>query len=363
MRVDYAVERILDHFPRLSASDVVYRLRYSTFVNTSRRYLYFEVPKAACTQMKHLLRHLEGAPPIDLLADANTLETRRDLYVHARANVPLPSLADLDSSLQREVLESPDFLRITVVRSPYTRLVSAWRNKVLLCDGITGKNVYLQLRGRLPGIHEDLPIPFDEFVRYVERQCDLPNCDIHWVRQVDYNFFPAMNYSWVGEVERLEETVRRLEAHLGLSGVLAVDRRNESLPVGQALFTEELADAVYALYRSDFELLGYDRESWRRVAGPHSAGRAPEQGTFSEERLRDEIVERNLVILSLYEDRKRLQAQLRRVSRLHLIQVANTLAAWRSKLRWAVKFTQGCSPQDRSAESPGRIGPCDLERL
>src|SRR5438270_12745204 len=121
MRYSYALERILDHFPGLKPGDVIFRLRQSTFVSLPKRYMYFEVPKAGCTQMKELLRRVEGAAPINLFTKGHW-PVRRDMFVHARANMPLLSLLDLDDASQREVLESPDFLRMSVVRNPYSRL-------------------------------------------------------------------------------------------------------------------------------------------------------------------------------------------------------------------------------------------------
>jgi hypothetical protein len=320
MSYRYAVGRILDHFPDLKTDDVICRLRQSTFVSVPKRYMYFEVPKAACTQMKALLRTIEDAPPIKLFADGKTWETRREMFVHARSNVPLPSLLDLDDRTQREVFEAPDFLRMTVVRNPYTRLVSAWRGKVLLCEP-TGRRAYLQVKGHLPGIHEDSLISFGEFVEYVEKKCDLRACDPHWRRQVDYTFFPAMNFSCVARLEQLQEGLRVLEQHLRLSESLVAAGKNASLPVGIASYTEELADKVYSLYRADFEELRYDRNTW--AACRQDPSQQPRYGSISEERLRDEIIERNLIILGLYEERERLQTQLRWVSRLRLLPAPN----------------------------------------
>src|SRR6267143_5329565 len=133
MRYPYAVGRILDHFPGRSPEEVSRQLRRTTFVSLEKRYFYFAVPKAACTQMKELLRSVENAGPIKAFADGSP-QTRRDMFIHARPNVPLPSLLDLDDRTQRRVLEAPDVLRMTVVRNPYTRLVSAWTNKILLCE-------------------------------------------------------------------------------------------------------------------------------------------------------------------------------------------------------------------------------------
>src|SRR5215472_5421525 len=116
MKYPYVVERILDHFPGLRPESVAWRVRHSSFVSLDDRYLYFEVPKAACTQMKEILRTMAGAPPIKLFAD-EVWETRREMFVHGRSNVPLPSLVDLDDKTQRQVLESPDFFRMTIVRN------------------------------------------------------------------------------------------------------------------------------------------------------------------------------------------------------------------------------------------------------
>jgi len=321
MKYPYVVERILDHFPGLDPDEVARRVRHCSFVNVARRYLYFEVPKAACTQMKEMLRRIEGGPPVKFMPDW-AMHSRRDMYVHARPTVPIPSLVDLDDRTQREVLESPDFLRMTVVRNPYTRLVSAWRNRVLPCEP-GESSVYIQVKGGLPGIRNKSLITFEEFVEYVESTGDVSTCNGHWRLQVDHAFFPAMNYSLVAKVEQLGEGLARLQKHLGLAEPLAARGKNVSAPVGSAAYTQELADRVYALYRPDFEVLGYDRESW--AAGK---ARSEEKKTgVPEEIFFDEIIERNLVILKLFEERQRLLVHVERASRLHLIPVLNGIAA------------------------------------
>ena len=135
----YAVKTVLQHFPRFEPGYIATRLRSSTYVSLSHRYLYFEVPKAACTSLKYLISRLENCPP---MLESDSLRhsvlhsddvARRDDIIHIRDRFPVASLMDLDSENQREVLESSDFLRFAVVRNPYARLVSAWRNKVLVC--------------------------------------------------------------------------------------------------------------------------------------------------------------------------------------------------------------------------------------
>jgi hypothetical protein len=335
MKYQYAVSRILDHFPGMKPEDVTWRLRQSTFVSLRKRYLYFEVLKAASTQMIGLLRKVENAPPMKAFVDG-VQETRRDQFIHARQNVPLRSLAHLDDMTQKEVLESPDFLRITVVRNPYTRLMSAWKNKIFLCEP-QGIEVYLEIKGGMPGLHHKSLVSFKEFVDYLESKCDLSTCDPHWRRQVDHTFFPALNFSCVARVEQLGQGLRPFAQHLGLSESLVAAGKNESLPVATDSYSDELAEKVYSLYQPDFEVLGYDRNTW--TAGRQNANRQPLNGSasISEEKLINEIIERNLIILNLYEQRDRLQAISKWVLRLHLPPVLNALFALHSISRKATQ--------------------------
>jgi hypothetical protein len=329
MKRPYALERVLDHFPHLRAEFVMRRLRQSSFVSVDKRYMYFEVPKAACTQMKELLRSIEGAPPIKVFA-GGAWETRRDMFIHSRANMPLPSLIELDDMTQKEVLEAPDFLRMTVVRNPYTRLASAWKNKIRLCEP-AGRDIYARIKGRLPDFGKKCLVSFPEFVEYLANECDLRNCDGHWRRQTDHAFFPALNFSLVARVERFGEGLRVFEQHLGLAELPIAGGRNVST-VGDAPYTFELADKVYALYRSDFEVLGYDRNSWPANAANGSAH--SRSAGVPGEKFDDEIIERNLIIASLYEERERLRAQLRQGSRLHaLVSTIDRLTAARTACR------------------------------
>lgn len=323
MRHPYTVRRILGYLPGVNTNDVIRQLRRTTFVNVNRRYLYFAIPKAACTQMKELLRLVENAPPIKVFAD-DSPQTRRDMFVHARPNVPLPSLLDLDDSTQREVLEAPDFLRMTVVRNPYTRLVSAWSNKMLLCEpGV--KEEYLEIKGRFPGFREKCRISFPEFVEYVTGKCDLRNCNNHWRRQVDHTFFPAMNFSLVVKMEKLADGIRHFERHIGCPTSLIVGGSNRSISVESGLYTRQMADRVYLAYKTDFEVLGYDRDGW--VSGSEAVAQNSGKAYVSEDKFRDEIIERNLIIAGLYEERDRLRTQLQWVSRLHLQSVISGLVS------------------------------------
>jgi len=60
-----------------------------------RRSMFFAVAKAASTAIKQFLRRLEDAPPIEYFVPG-CHETRRDMFIRAPQNVPLPSVLDLE---------------------------------------------------------------------------------------------------------------------------------------------------------------------------------------------------------------------------------------------------------------------------
>lgn len=320
-RHGYSVGVVLDHYGNLAADQVRARLRYSSFVNLAQRYMYFEVPKAACTSMKQLLRRLEAAPPIRLFS-AGLRESRRDMFVHARENVPLPSLIELDDREQREVLEAPDFLRMTVVRNPYTRLMSAWRNKVMLCEP-GYERVYLAVRGRLPETGRKQLVSFAEFVEYLAGE-DLTAGDSHWRQQTAHAFMAALQFNLTGKTERMQDLLGRFARHLGMAETPRLAESNTSIAAAFSPYDEALATKVYALYQPDFELLGYRRDDW-------PAGR-PTFLSPREEELLEEIAERNLVVSGLYDKLHSVSAELgalrsevRKVKRFHLLSFANAL--------------------------------------
>jgi hypothetical protein len=192
MGTGYAVARILDVYPQLNSEGVEGVLAYGSFACVERRFVYVQIPKAACTAVKRLLREVVNASPLRLFG-WSARETRRSMFIHDRDNVPIPPLTALDSALQRELLESPDVLRFTIVRNPYTRLVSAWRDKVVLCEPCV-EDVYAAVRGEPPPLENKTILSFGEFVSYIER---ATYWDGHWGRQVDLCFPQALSFNHV----------------------------------------------------------------------------------------------------------------------------------------------------------------------
>jgi len=245
--------------------------------------MYFAVPKAACTAMKWLLHDLEGGGPLPMKwAPAHTSG------IHFRGNISLPSLVDLDDDTQKHVLQSPDFLRMTIVRNPYDRLISSWRDKIALCEpGF--ERIYLDIKGRTPRDDSDLSVSLEEFVKWLATNCDMRTIDMHLRRQTDHTFFTALNFSWVGKVERMDEILRQFQLHLGHAEPLQLRKTNISVKFDYGVIDDRLAKMISKLYQPDFDVLDYDPNTWPSTA-------AQPETSVPVERFRQEIVQRNLRI-------------------------------------------------------------------
>lgn len=316
----YAVRLIREKFPHLDAQTIAYRLRFSTFVSMEHKILYVETPKAGCSTIKYILRDALGAPPIDFPV-GSLWESRRDMFVHTRSNVPLPSLIDLDDALQRHVLTSPDFLRFCVVRNPYSRLISAWRNKIVFCEP-GYEYVYKAIIGNAPPIHGKQILDFEKFLEYVEKEPNLAICNPHWRRQVDLLFESAIPYNHIGRLERLSETISILGSYIPTVRQMRAEARNQSFSHdGGSDLGERIASRIFELYKADFIAYGYAENSWVNVAGFEI-----KNSPVPYSRLLDEVTERNMVLSILYERYRQLQSRHDNAYRYSMRRIQNVVA-------------------------------------
>jgi hypothetical protein len=235
------------------------------------------------------------------------------MFVHARANAPLPALTELDDAAQRELLEDNDVLRFTVVRNPYTRFVSAWRDKVYLYEP-TVEDVYLAVRGAAPDVANKQPVQFAEFVAHVERTISA-STDPHWRRQVDLTYPDAIRYTHVGKTENLPATIALLYRRAGHEPPPTMPHANGAALLAGASYTPTLARRVHDMYAQDFVAFDYDPAAWPRDVDAETG--------VSIERFVDEVMERNVVITHLYDERARLSREYQDVYRFSLTRLKN----------------------------------------
>jgi len=229
---------------------------YHSRASVAHRYVAMTVPKVACTTIKMALQTWEGCAP----------EPGRWADVHAsRAG---PALLAYPAAQIVEMLRSPDYLRFSFVRNPYSRLVSAWKSKLAWDDpqydrlraSIRGACGYPFADGQRAG-----PVAFRDAV---ECLLDDPAAfDDHWSRQIDLLAADVIDYHVVGRFERFGQDfhaiLRRLQAPAEVIDV-ASQVYNPPRPMAlAALYDAPLAGRVYGHYIADFEAFGYHQNSWR----------------------------------------------------------------------------------------------------
>ena len=139
-----------------------------------------------------------------------------------------------------------------VVRNPYDRLVSCYKNKVLREDYFSSFHYY----GRF---HKDMS--FDEFVRQVH---NIPHvwADPHFQTQSSILCRgDALVVDTVFTFEEFPRLLQWLQEHYRLTYDRNYNTSSEKSR-WQDYYHQATADLVYNKYRKDFDLFAYERESW-----------------------------------------------------------------------------------------------------
>lgn len=229
---------------------------YHSRASAAHRYVAMTVPKVACTTIKMTLQTWEGCGPSP------------GQWGDVHASWAGPTLLSYPTAQIAEMLRSPDYLRFSFVRNPYSRLVSAWKSKLAWDDpqyahlraSIREACGYPMADGQRAG-----PVAFRDAV-----ECLLANpaaFDDHWSRQVDLLAADVIDYHTIGRFERFGQDfhaiLSRLHAPAEVTGI-ASQVFNPTRPMAlTAVFDPPLAGRVYHHYIADFETFGYHHNSWR----------------------------------------------------------------------------------------------------
>lgn len=152
-----------------------------------------------------------------------------------------------------------EFYSFTIMRNPYSRCLSAFLEKV------ASKRYGFS---EIPGYGRSDPLAFQEFVRFLGDGGLYK--DRHWWPQVDLLFWPPERFSFIGQLEHLEEHLRMVLDAVNvtvpptLSMKLAhpAERGHKGKVTGASSKVSEYFDAptfslVRELYMRDFYAGGY----------------------------------------------------------------------------------------------------------
>ncbi len=200
----------------------------------SRKLLYVAVPKAASRSLLHFL-----------------------MGEQARGEIgPAIIYKKSTDALFRSHPEARDYFKFTVVRNPWSRVVSVYNQKIRSDDPLMAVRLMNGRNGLFPNMS------FDEFVEWLcsEEGAD-EKADRHWLSQHKLLGMAGpepVRYDFIGNLERLSVDLDTLSAKLGvpLSGVGHLLRSGATERYRTA-YTDRTAELVAQRYARDIELFGY----------------------------------------------------------------------------------------------------------
>ncbi|XP_028167073.1 carbohydrate sulfotransferase 11-like [Ostrinia nubilalis] len=211
-------------------------------------------------------------------------KTRKMPLILARKKFPRPSEEEL-----RDAINTPGVISLIVVRDPFVRLLSAYRDKL---EHYTPP-FYRKLAGTIVAEHRDKatkifgPIKsigptFYEFIAYLTSKKNRMNFDEHWKPYYQFCTPCGVNFSVVAKVETLSRDSAYVIQQLGLGPVLgkkvsdektrlriylnkSKDGRNTTalLKHYYSQIDNKMLDDLLKIYGLDFEMFGYDAKVYR----------------------------------------------------------------------------------------------------
>lgn len=221
--------------------EIILDINQRTVVDRKRGFIYFRIPKAANSTV---MLNLAGG---ELRGKMRELKR---LY---------PRVSTL-SRKEVTTLTSRFFL-FTVARNPYSRIASAYLDKV------TRGRSAAKVRDRI-GLPADAEVSFLEFCRYL--QAGGVNDNPHWYRQVDLVPCGPELLHFIGRVENLsadlDYILSRINGERPREHASWVPHRTGADTRLQKLYCAESIEIVQSLYRGDFEAFGYSPDFLCREA-------------------------------------------------------------------------------------------------
>ena len=238
----------------------------NTFVLPQHKVVYVSVTKAACTSMRWMVADLAGEDLDSFIGTVGAQQSRL-LGIHGQRKnfVKTPQLTTLEPGRLAEIDPAGDWFVFAVIRSPYSRLWSAWQSKFLVRHAR-----YVETYAdrpwfpRVPESQEQVLADWHTFVhsRAWESDPELKR-DVHFKCQVRSARPEGVNYTRVYDVTDLPRLFEDLHAHLkplGLDQPLYSPRANETpLPMIPAALEEGSREIIEDSYAEDFAAWG---ERW-----------------------------------------------------------------------------------------------------
>ena len=198
-------------------------------------FFYNRVPKAANTTIVHTLRqHSTYQRPFAQKGNPKD-HFLRPMYM---------STADVDRMVN-------DAFKFTVVRDPYSRVLSAFQSKIL--GGRPQAELFRAWAGS-----DDTP-SFAQFCRYLADGNQY--ADMHWAPQADMLLLPIEMFDFVGKVETLDADLAHITARIfgeeASKGMVQAGKVTGATDKVAQAYGPEQFEIISDIYAADFDTFDY----------------------------------------------------------------------------------------------------------
>jgi hypothetical protein len=227
-----------------------------------KAFVFVYVPKVACTNWKALLRHLSGFS--DYLDCDLAHDKRRNGLVY---------LSDVAEAEADALLRDRAIAKYSFVRNPYTRVLSAYLNKLeplTRGDGDWLSPLYKSVYGAIAEYrknagHDDIAVSFGAFLDWLAHSGHPYVEDAHWLPQSRILSPDTVAYDFIGRFENLKTDAATLMDRMGCTVPFPTQEAldfpgTNSARRLTAFYTGDEAALVQQIYATDFNSLDYSRE-------------------------------------------------------------------------------------------------------
>ena len=248
--------------PTPGATDRLVSLGSTVYVVEDAKVLYVQVFKAACSSMLWALSQMAGMAPEEH-GLSTQLHVTRALTIHDVGLHPVPTIDQVRPELRHEALTSPAWMRVAVVRDPYSRFYSGWESRILLLHHGPWDD-YPQPPMVVVDGCLDIGASFRAFARVVSEHRDIWRADFHVAQQVHVMALGEIDLTDLVTTTELPSLFGRLSERSGRT--IDPGRHNEGLGISvEDVYDAETAAICEDLYAEDFAQLGF---AHRTFTGP-----------------------------------------------------------------------------------------------
>ena len=219
-----------------------------------KKVIYTVVPKAANSMIKYCLWEACGSP-IEIIGIHS---------ISHQSGGPARRVSDISNRELANMIKSEDWYKFSFVRNPYSRLISAYKDKIL------GMGIRKNTKPFLKKINwkGNEPPTIDEFIRTICQQ-NADSMDWHWMPQNRLLMKEIIKYDFIGKLEDFNADMESVLTELNVPAEKARELLAKSINASidkvkdPIEISESSARMFYEYFKEDFELFGYDYESYK----------------------------------------------------------------------------------------------------